>query len=55
VAARGDGFGSPDPAALSNRRYVEGQGLYVARCDPRSRATVVVDNSDLASPGRLER
>jgi uridine kinase len=49
-AARGYGFGSPDPEAPSNRRYVEGQRLYAARCDPRSRATVAVDNSDLASP-----
>jgi uridine kinase len=51
-AARGHGFGSPDPAALSNRRYVEGQRLYIARCDPQSRATVVIDNSDLADPRR---
>ena len=54
-AARGYGFGDPDPAAPSNRRYVEGQRLYIARCAPLSRATVVVDNSDLASPGRLGR
>jgi uridine kinase len=51
-AARGHGFGSPDPTALSNRRYVEGQRLYIARCDPQSRATVVIDNSDLTDPRR---
>lgn len=51
-AARGYGFGSPDPEALSNRRYVDGQRLYIARCDPQSRATVVIDNSDLADPRR---
>jgi uridine kinase len=54
-AARGYGFGSPDPEAPSNRRYVEGQRLYIESCDPRSRATIVVDNSDLARPGRLVR
>lgn len=53
-AARGAGFGSPDPAASSNRRYVEGQRLYLRECDPRSRATVVVDNSDLAFPRLLD-
>jgi uridine kinase len=47
-AQRGDG--SPDPGAASNRRYVEGQRLYLARCRPRARATVVVDNSDLDHP-----
>lgn len=44
----------PDPDAPANRRYVEGQRLYLAACDPRARATVVVDNNDLASP-RLAR
>jgi uridine kinase len=41
---------SPDPAAGSNRRYVEGQKLYLAECDPASRATFVVENDDLAAP-----
>jgi uridine kinase len=54
-AARGPGFGGPDPAAASNRRYVEGQRLYVARCAPRERATVVVDNTDLDAPRRVLR
>ncbi|MGH3875679.1 MAG: uridine kinase [Actinophytocola sp.] len=48
VAARD--YADPDPLAESNRRYVEGQRLYLAECDPRSRATVVVDNADLARP-----
>jgi hypothetical protein len=30
----------------------EGQKLYVALCDPRSRATVVIDNTDLTAPWR---
>ena len=54
-AARGYGFGDPDPAAPSNRRYVEGQRLYVARCSPRKRATVVIDNTDLDAPRRVRR
>lgn len=40
----------PDPAASANRRYVEGQRLYLAACDPRSHATIVVDNNDVAAP-----
>jgi uridine kinase len=48
MAAR-DGS-SPDPTAPGNRRYVEGQRLYLRECDPASRATVVVDNADLAAP-----
>jgi uridine kinase len=40
----------PDPRAESNRRYVEGQRLYIAECAPRSRASMVIDNSDLANP-----
>lgn len=43
----------PDPAAESNRRYVEGQRLYLAGCDPERLATVVVDNTDLARPVRV--
>lgn len=50
-AARG--YGDPDPAAATNRRYIEGQRYYIAACDPRSRATTVVDNTDLTRPLRL--
>ena len=49
-ASRGPGWGSPDPAAESNRRYIEGQKLYLSECQPESLATVVVNNSDLAAP-----
>lgn len=49
-AARGAGFGSSDPAAPSNRRYVEGQRIYIRECRPRERASVVIDNTDLAEP-----
>ncbi|CAN5588365.1 hypothetical protein BH24DEI1_BH24DEI1_17770 [soil metagenome] len=44
------GVGSPDPKALENRRYVEGQKLYLRECDPKRYATTVIDNSDLAAP-----
>lgn len=40
----------PDPAHPSVARYVEGQRLYLAECHPASRATLVVDNSDLDRP-----
>lgn len=48
--ARGPAFGSPDPDAPSNRRYVEGQRLYLAECVPAARAHVVIDHCDLAAP-----
>jgi uridine kinase len=40
----------PDPEAESNRRYVGGQRLYLAECDPRTHATWVVANTDLERP-----
>jgi uridine kinase len=44
------GYGDPDPAAATNRRYVEGQRIYIAECDPARRATVRIDNTDLDAP-----
>jgi uridine kinase len=44
---------SPDPAALSNRRYVEGQRLYLQRCQPEAKATIVIDYNDLSAPTNL--
>jgi uridine kinase len=41
---------SPDPAAASNRRYVEAQKLYLRSCNPRVRATVTIDHNDLSAP-----
>jgi uridine kinase len=41
---------SPDPAAPSNRRYVEGQRLYLRTCQPEAKATIVIDYNDLSSP-----
>jgi uridine kinase len=35
----------------TTRRYTGAHRLYVAACDPLRRASVVVDNTDLATPG----
>ena len=48
-AAGRDG-NSPQVDAPENRRYVEGQQLYLRTCEPRRAATIVIDNQDLASP-----
>ena len=48
TAARGGG--SADPKALSNRRYVEGQRIYLRECTPQKWADVVIDNSALDDP-----
>ena len=45
---------SPDPGAAGNRRYVEGQKLYLETCDPAQRASVVVNNDDLDAPYLVE-
>ncbi|MBM7859043.1 nucleoside/nucleotide kinase family protein [Lentzea nigeriaca] len=43
--------GSPsDPDDPANRRYVEGQRLYIAKCAPATRASLVIDYDDLAEP-----
>ena len=44
------GEGSPDPEAPSNRRYVEGQAIYLRTCNPREAATMVVNNENLDAP-----
>ena len=41
---------SPDVTATANRRYVEGQRLYLSACEPAKRATVTIDNNDLSTP-----
>jgi uridine kinase len=41
---------SPDPEAAANRRYVEGQRLYLSESEPRKHASVVIENSDLQAP-----
>lgn len=54
-AQRGIGFGSSDPFAESNRRYLEGQRLYLLEATPQRHATLVIDNNDLGAPFVVER
>ncbi|MBZ9752409.1 uridine kinase [Deinococcus sp. HMF7604] len=49
-AARGPGYGSPDPQAASNRRYIEGNRLYFAHAQPEKHAGVVLDYTSLSRP-----
>ena len=44
------GGGSPDPSAWENRRYVEGQQIYLAECDPKAVADLIIDNNNLIAP-----
>jgi uridine kinase len=39
-----------DPQAPENRRYVEGQQLYLRECDPMRHASIVVNNDIIAAP-----
>jgi uridine kinase len=48
-AATRDG-GSSDASAPDNRRYVEGQRLYLQTCEPKRAATIVINNENLSSP-----
>lgn len=41
---------SENPGDPANDRYLAGQRLYLAECSPAERASVVVDNTDLAAP-----
>lgn len=42
--------GSTDPGDPRNRRYIEGQKLYVRECLPAEVANITVDNNELAQP-----
>jgi uridine kinase len=42
--------GSPDPQAPENRRYVEGQKIYLRECEPKKYATITINNENLDSP-----
>jgi uridine kinase len=44
------GVGNADPRHPSNRRYVEGQRIYIRECAPAQRATLVLDNTVLDAP-----
>jgi uridine kinase len=56
-AARGGGeYDVAARRARYERRYVPGQQIYLARCQPHERADVVVDNADLLNPSiRIQR
>ena len=49
-AARGEGFGDPDPLASSNERYVTGNKIYFHEAQPKSHATVLINLTELARP-----
>jgi len=42
----------PDPFAQSNRRYRDGQLLYLREARPKAAASAIVDNADLQHPRR---
>lgn len=42
--------GSADPGEVANRRYVDGQRLYLAAARPAERADIVIDNTGLLRP-----
>ncbi|MCA9988463.1 MAG: hypothetical protein KDE59_29355 [Anaerolineales bacterium] len=46
---------TPDPTAPEHRRYVEGQALYLAACQPEQRATHVINNEQLEAPFIVSR
>jgi uridine kinase len=46
---------SSDVGAPGNQRYVEGQRLYLDRCAPAERATIVIDYTDLDQPRVIRR
>ena len=41
---------SPDPGSRENRRYVDGQKLYIRECSPAAIADLVMDNSEIEAP-----
>ena len=44
---------NPDPDALANARYRDGQDLYFTEANPREYANALVDNADPAHPRRI--
>jgi uridine kinase len=48
-AAHRDGW-PPEVDAVENRRYVEGQRVYLRECNPRALASIVIDNANLDAP-----
>lgn len=48
-AASRDGSSS-DVSAPENRRYIEGQKLYLQTCEPMRAATIIINNENLSAP-----
>ncbi|NTI46351.1 uridine kinase [Agrobacterium rhizogenes] len=46
---------NPDPLAPENRRYHQGQLIYLQTCKPEDRATIVIDNSVIEAPKLVHR
>ncbi|MDR6868778.1 uridine kinase [Microbacterium resistens] len=46
---------SPIPSAPENRRYVEGQRIYLTECAPASHASLVIDYADVENPRIMPR
>lgn len=46
---------APSRAPTEGHRYVDGWRLYLERCRPEERATIVIDNDDLAAPSIVRR
>jgi len=44
-----------DPSHPMHRRYVLGQELYLSSCEPKTRATMVLDNDDFHRPRVISR
>ncbi len=49
------GVGSSNLHAPQNRRYVEGQKLYLSESNPQQQATLVIDNNGLDAPFIVEK
>jgi len=46
---------SPNPVCESNARYYLGQKLYIDTCNPKKRASMIVDNTDYDNPIVIEQ
>ena len=49
-AARGPSFDAIDPTSPPHQRYVGGQRRYLAECDPKQQADIVINYNDLQAP-----
>jgi uridine kinase len=40
----------PDPTHPTLRRYVQAQAIYLGECDPKNKASIVIDNTRFDDP-----